>query len=496
MTDSLCKLLLIDPNPSDAELADKLLVSSLSDCELIVISDAIAFAEQLATGGFSVVISEQALGWASGVDVLTTFSRRYPYTATLLFSETLPAQAQRPLLGSRLFSSLQKNSAGFLQLPDMVHSLLKARREIRGADEFWRQLLKQLDTPALATTVDGRVVDANAAATVALGFTYADELQGLALDALFELDADGSLQQQLQTMMKDSVNTLDIEESVKVKRSENRGRLSIHALPGNTHLAVLYQAQAAAPFTGSPGGDQQQYQQLLYAVSHDLQEPLQLVSRYTDLLQEDCKAALGDNGGFLIDNLVSNAKLMQSMLDDLLEYSRLDRLQPNIVAVDLNEVVDDVHALYAHRLQELGGKIRKSDLPTVQADRGQMVRLFQNLIGNAIKFHGKKKPVITIHAVQKDGSWEVMVEDNGIGIDSNQFRSVFTMFKRLHSQESIPGNGMGLALCERIVKAHGGRIWAQAREDRKGGVVFHFTLKATGTGRDGNQSGHAMGDHT
>ncbi|WP_419648131.1 sensor histidine kinase, partial [Thiolapillus sp.] len=168
----------------------------------------------------------------------------------------------------------------------------------------------------------------------------------------------------------------------------------------------------------------------------------------------------------------------QSMLDDLLEYSRLGRLEPVLVEVDLNEIVDDVTALYAHKLQELNGKIKKADLPTVMADRGQMVRLFQNLIGNAIKFHGRKKLVVSVTAAYKDGYWEVMVEDNGIGIDREQYRNVFTMFKRLHTEENIPGNGMGLAFCERIVTAHGGRIWVSAREGEKEGVIIHFSLPA------------------
>jgi len=472
VTDSSCKLLLIDTSPSDAELADKLLSQAFPDCELSVVSDAVAFAEQLANGGFSAVISEQVLGWASGMDVLATFSRRHPLTATILFSETLPPEASLLEHGNRLFASLTKNSAGFLQLPEVVASLLRASREDRGVSGFWRQTLGNLRQPALTVTADGRVEDANFAAAGVLGYRSAEELLGLKLESLFDPEG-GELLERLQDLTKGVADPLDIQ--VKLLKDDRHGHLSIWPLPGGTRLAAVYRPQDDTQASAAPDGE---YQQLLYAVSHDLQEPLQLVSRYADLLQEDYGAALGEDGGFIIRNLASNARLMQSMLDDLLEYSRLGRLEPVLAEVDLNEVVDDVQVLYAHKLKELNGKIKKADLPTVMADRGQMVRLFQNLIGNAIKFHGRKKLVVSVSAVNRDGHWEVMVEDNGIGIDPGQYRNVFTMFKRLHTKENIPGNGMGLALCERIVTAHGGRIWVSARQGGKKGVVFHFSLPA------------------
>ncbi|WP_419605380.1 ATP-binding protein [Thiolapillus sp.] len=481
MTEPSCKLLLIDTSPSDAELADKLLSQAFPNCELTVVSDAVAFAEQLANGGFSAVISEQALGWASGMDVLATFSRRHPLTATILFSETLPPEACRLEHGNRLFACLTKNSAGFLQLADIVASLLRAIREDQDVYGFWRQTLGNMNDPALTVTADGQVEEANNAAAGVLGYQDAAELRGLGLEPLFNLDAGrlpkAGLKKQLQAMAKGAADPLNIQATpLKGASAAARGRLTVWPLPGDAALlAAIYRPQAGKQAPADPDGE---YQQLLYAVSHDLQEPLQLVSRYADLLQEDYGAALEKDGRFIVRNLASNARLTQSMLDDLLEYSRLGRLEPILVEVDLNEIVDDVTALYAHKLQELNGKIKKADLPTVMADWGQMVRLFQNLIGNAIKFHGRKKLVVSITAAYKDGYWEVMVEDNGIGIDREQYRNVFTMFKRLHTEENIPGNGMGLAFCERIVTAHGGRIWVSAREGEKEGVIIHFSLPA------------------
>jgi len=491
VVDSSCKLLLIDSDPSDAALAGRLLGHSFPDCELVIVSDAIAFAEQLSAGGFSVVISEQTLGWASGMDVLATFSRQYPHIHTILFAASIPPDSYRLQRGAGEFACLQKNSAGFLQLAEAVESMLQAGQEKNEATGFWSQMLEQLDQPALTVLADGRVVEANAAAATLLGYQHVNELSGLGLLSLFDLDADAWFGEQgllgrLAALANASIEQAEVR-AAPLRDVQRIGlqRLTIHSIPGSTLLALLFHGSPVVQTPSTQGSEyQQQYEQLLYAVSHDLQEPLQLVSRHADLLKEAYKDILDADGARFIGNLASNAQLMQSMLDDLLEYSRIGRLGPVISEVDLNEVVDDVLMLYAHKLQEMGGQVRRSKLPVVRADRGQMVRLFQNLIGNAIKFHGKKKLKVSVSAVEREHDWEVMIEDNGIGIAPDQLESVFTMFKRLHTQESIPGNGMGLALCERIVKAHGGRIWVQPRDRKSTGVVFHFTLNKADSNRD------------
>lgn len=491
MLDSSCKLLLIDSDTSDAALAGRLLGQSFPDCELVIVTDAIAFAEQLSAGGFSAVISEQALGWASGMDVLATFSRQYPDIHTVLFAASVPQDIHRLQRWPGAFACLQKNSGGFLQLAEVVESMLQAGREKQEAPRFWSRMLEQLEQPALTVLADGRVVEANSAAARMLGYQNADELSGLGLLSLFDLDADAwfgkaGLLGRLAALANASIEQVDILAApLRNVQRTGQQRLTIQKIPGSPFLALLCHGFPVGQSPSNQGSEyQQQYEQLLYAVSHDLQEPLQLVSRHADLLKDAYKDILDADGARFIGNLASNAQLMQSMLDDLLEYSRIGRLGPVFSEVDLNEVVDDVLTLYSHKLQEMGGQVRHAELPVVLADRGQMMRLFQNLIGNAIKFHGKKKLKVSINAVERERDWEVMIEDNGIGIATGQLESIFTMFKRLHTQENIPGNGMGLALCERIVKAHGGRIWAQPGDRKSTGVTFHFTLKKIDSNRN------------
>ena len=500
MANPSCRLLLIDSDPADAELASKLLSQAFDDCQLVTVTDAVAFAQQLAAGGFSAVISEQSLGWASGTEVLASFSRQYPNTRTILFASTIPADIHKIQQQIGLSAYAQKSSAGFLHLPEVVRSTLQTEHPMEGSTELWSQTVRRLDEPALTILADGRVVEANTAAASVLGYQQAEDLAGLRLLSLLELDPNSlSEDEDLLTRLESLVNGLADPVDARAKPMKDvkkigRRRLMIWPIPDSGRLAVLYHGHTAAPVQSSSDSEfKDQYEQLLYAVSHDLQEPLQLVTRHAALLLDAYQDGLDETGTRFIHNLADNAKLMQSMLDDLLEYSRIGRLGPILAEVDLNEVVDEVLTLYRPKLRELGGQIRKAGLPTVMADRGQMTRLFQNLVGNAIKFHGDKKPVITISAAVNEDSWELAVKDNGIGIEPDQLDKIFTMFKRLHPQDQVPGNGMGLALCERIVKAHGGRIWARSRGKQSGGVAFHFTLDKTGTIQNGKDEAHQTG---
>ena len=493
MADPSCRLLLIDSDPADAELASKLLSQSLSDCQLVTVTDAVGFAQQLAAGGFSAVISEQSLGWATGTDVLASFSRQYPNTRTILFTNTLPSDIHKVQQESGLSAYAQKSSAGFLHLPELVRSALQSEYSMDGGSELWSQTVKRVDEPAMTILADGRVVEANTAAAAVLGYQQAEELAGLRVQSLLELDhnslsEDEDLQTRLESLVNGLADPVDARATpMKDVKKIGRRRLMIWPIPESSRLAVLYHGHTAAPSQADNDSEfKEQYEQLLYAVSHDLQEPLQLVTRHAALLLDAYRDGLDETGTRFIHNLADNAQLMQSMLDDLLEYSRIGRLGPIITEVDLDEVVDEVLTLYRPKLRELGGQVRKAGLPTVMADRSQMMRLFQNLVGNAIKFHGDKKPVITISAAVNEDSWELAVKDNGIGIEPDQLEHIFTMFKRLHPQDDVPGNGMGLALCERIVKAHGGRIWARSRGKHAGGVAFHFTLDKTGSEQNGN----------
>jgi PAS domain S-box-containing protein len=219
----------------------------------------------------------------------------------------------------------------------------------------------------------------------------------------------------------------------------------------------------------------QELEQFAYVASHDLQEPLRMVSSYTQLLARRYQDRLDQDAKEFIDFAVDGATRMQRLIQDLLTYSRVTtrgiRLVPTDAAAALRDALGNLQAV----IQEKGARVTHDELPTVLADATQLVQVFQNLVGNAIKFHGDASPRVHVAATPKDDEWVFTVADNGIGIDPQYFDRIFVIFQRLHPGHRYPGTGIGLALCSRIVQRHGGRLWVESAPGR--GSTFYFTLK-------------------
>jgi signal transduction histidine kinase len=220
---------------------------------------------------------------------------------------------------------------------------------------------------------------------------------------------------------------------------------------------------------------EEEREKLVYAVSHDLQDPLQLARRYADILNEDFEHELGESGAKILGNLQFNLVRTQEMLDELLDYSRLQTARPDRQPVDFNELLDEVIGLYKVTLDEIGGSVtRQHLLPTLVVDRRQFLRVFQNLIGNAIKFRSERPLHITVRSQRVRNEWRIGIKDNGIGIAEEDARRIFGMFERSGSAQQYPGTGMGLAICKRIIQNHGGKIWV--RSSPGSGSVFIFSV--------------------
>lgn len=214
-----------------------------------------------------------------------------------------------------------------------------------------------------------------------------------------------------------------------------------------------------------------------YAVSHDLQEPLRMITSYLTLLDRRYGTAIDAEGAEFISYAVEGAKRMQSMITDLLEYSRLDRMGSPFDACDLNAVLTAVTRNLHGGVQESGADVRLDALPTIVADRRQMEHLFQNMIGNALKYRSADRPaVISVAAARSpaQGMWRFTISDNGIGISSEHRAQVFDVFRQLHPRGAYGGNGIGLAICKRIVERHGGTITIDS--DVAQGACFHIDL--------------------
>ena len=213
-----------------------------------------------------------------------------------------------------------------------------------------------------------------------------------------------------------------------------------------------------------------------YVASHDLQEPLRTVASFTRLLQQRYAGRLDAEADEMIDFAVDGAGRMQALIESLLSYFRVDRRELVIGPVDshrvLQEALKDLHVA----LGETGAMVTASTLPVVYADSSLLGELFQNLIGNAVKYRSARSARVRIAAVRSGLFWRFAVWDNGIGIDRRHHDRVFEIFQRLHTREEFEGMGIGLAICKKIVERHGGRIWIDSTAGH--GAAFYFTMPA------------------
>lgn len=219
-------------------------------------------------------------------------------------------------------------------------------------------------------------------------------------------------------------------------------------------------------------------EQFAYVASHDLQEPLRMISSYVQLLTRRYKDKLDEDANEFIAYAVDGATRMQKLINDLLAYSRIGTHGRAFKMTDCERVVEQVLGNLEVSIRECNAVIEHGPLPTFMCDGLQISQLFQNLINNAIKFRNVQTPYIRICAKEKDNEWIFSVQDNGIGIDPKYAEHIFIIFQRLHDRSKYCGTGIGLAICKKIVERHGGSIWMESQPGK--GATFYFSIPKKG----------------
>ena len=291
-----------------------------------------------------------------------------------------------------------------------------------------------------------------------------------------------SVQRPLDRLRADAdvVASGDVEHRVEPVGPEELRELAVAMEEMRTRIVdELRTAEAARAQLEASSADlarsNAELEQFAYVASHDLQEPLRKVTSFCQLLQNRYAAQLDERANQYIDFAVDGAKRMQALINDLLAFSRVGRVRSGLVDVDLDVVAAAALSNLAATIGESGARVELPPLPTVRGERALLIAVFQNLIGNGVKYRRPDvAPEVRVGVQRHDDVYEFVVTDNGIGIEPQYAERVFVIFQRLHSKEQYEGTGIGLSLCRKIVEYHGGTIWAAT--DASVGAAIHFTL--------------------
>ena len=379
---------------------------------------------------------------------------------------------------------------------------------LRVASLYSRSLLEASLDPLVTISPGGQITDVNEAAELVTGVAR-DRLVGSDFSDYFlepararagyrKVLSDGLVRDYPLTIRHLDGHTTDVLYNAVVYRNEagqvqgvfaaardvtERKRAEAELTRYREHLEELVQQRTSELETANAhlrrttaelASSNQELEQFAYVASHDLQEPLRAVTGYLGLIERQLGEQLEGKARHHMDGAVQGASRMHTLITDLLALSRVGTRGQAPEPADLDAVLDQALEGLGASVRETGARITRDPLPILCVDASQMAQLFQNLIGNALKFRGELPPEIHVSAERKPGQWVFGVRDNGIGIESQYFERIFLIFQRLHTRKRYSGTGIGLAICKKIVERHGGAIWVESQPGQ--GSTFYFSI--------------------
>jgi PAS domain S-box-containing protein len=358
-------------------------------------------------------------------------------------------------------------------------------------DEKYRLLVESIkDLSIILLDLQGHVTSWNEGAQRAIGYT-SEEIIGQSIGCFYV--PEDKIQQKLSGMLK-TVKEQGrlVEEGWKVRKDGSRfwAEVVITAIHDRENQLIGFSEMTRdlterkqadmdrERYIKSLASSNTELRQFAYVASHDLQEPLRMITSYTQLLSKRYKGKLDADADEFIGYATDGAMRMRRLIEDLLMYSRLGSEKVPLVPIDCNDILKRALINLSITVLESGATVTSESLPVVHAVESQLLQLIQNLVGNAIKYHGSAPPLVHVSAQKKESEWVFAIRDNGIGLDPQFVDRIFIIFQRLHTSDKYAGTGIGLAVCKKIVERHEGRIWVESKPGQ--GATFYFTLPIKG----------------
>ena len=485
------RILLVDENAQDRALAATVLSRHLPEARLEEVALAADFARLLGGGRFDLMISEFQLSWSDGSKLVAAVRDSHPEIPVLFFTASAEVPEVVEAMKSGVADFLFKTSTGYLRLPQAAEEALERARQRRlvARSEPWLQtLLERANVGVFRSTLDERLIESNTALLRLLGVSSVEEALRVNLPAphfsaegrdnlLARLSEQGQLQSREVEVRRSDGSTVWLSLT-EVLLLDVDGDMVIDVLVQDvSHLKR--DQQALQRQVEELEGANARLGEFASIASHELKEPLRMVEKYGERIADLGAQGLTGEQVEALEFVRGGASRMRRLVEDLLQFTRLETEARAFEACDCNSLVEEAVNNLLAAVEESGARIERKGLPTVLGDHAQLVQLFQNLLANAVKFRGDQQPRIHISADRKGEEWVFSIQDNGIGIEPAHAADVFKLFHRL--QPELPGTGIGLALCLRILERHGGRIWVDSKPGS--GSTFRFTLPVRATPR-------------
>jgi signal transduction histidine kinase len=477
-------ILLVDDGADDRELISLLLRGAFGEVQIEAATDASSLARAMSAGRFGAVITEHELPWIRSGDLLRLIHDLRPDCPVLVVTNRPIERVAAEIVHLAPDALVPKSASGLIGLPRALRAaLLSARRRAaaEGADPASRRMLDALPVGILAVSSAGTIEDANPELARILGFASAADCVQRPFAAIFAVAADcDALLARVGEREGVAAAKLHLRRddgtAVVCELALWRAAGSAGTIQGMVRRLPPDDIERPAPGESAAAQERShsELDEMAYAVSHDLRQPLTQVVRFLELLAKETGGRGGKEGARLLDQARASASRLEQMLEAVLRLARIEGRELRSTRVDLDALASRVIARLEPETAAAGGRIERAALPVVEGDEAQLELVLQNLLDNALKFRDSRAPRIRIDGLEEPGLWHIRVEDNGLGVPAQDSERIFALFQRLHTAGEVAGNGIGLALCRRVVARHGGRIWVESNGGK--GSTFHFTL--------------------